>query len=233
MLPLAGGCSQTLVVGLGLLPITVAIKRVRPHSIPLTFFPLCPAPSRHTPHRFAAALSVCDLCGLPRRSARSLARLSTVGLSFALVFTGCVVITAIAQAVVDNVEAAPPAPLELWRPSGALVALPVMAFAFSAHALVFPLYSSLRQPTPRRMGTVARRSLLACASIYGVIGVCGYRRARERAFRDRCCAASDDWSDYLSDDWFAPAGPSATAPPATCSATSAAAAGGGPSGGAA
>lgn len=111
------------------------------------------------------------------RSARSLARLSSVGLAFVLLFTAAVVISALAQSLIEGNELEPPAPLELWRPTGLPTALPVMAFAYSAHSLIFPVYASLKQPTPRRMGTIARRSLLACSTIYGVIGVCGYRRA--------------------------------------------------------
>lgn len=172
-----GSRAQTLVVGLGLLPITVAIKCARASLLSRSQSAL-PNPTSH-PRPPSAPLPVRN------RSARTLARLSTVSLAFVLVFTFAVVVSALAQAALEQSEqAAPLPPLELWRPTGAPIAIPVLAFAFSAHSLIFPVYASLKQPTPRRMGTIARRSLLAVSSIYGIIGVCGYKCARWRSGAD-------------------------------------------------
>lgn len=48
-------------------------------------------------------------------------------------------------------------PLLYWRPAGALVAFPVIAYGFTTHHFLFVVYASLKSPTVTRMTLVAQK----------------------------------------------------------------------------
>lgn len=48
-------------------------------------------------------------------------------------------------------------PLLYWRPSGILVAFPVVAYGFTTHHFLFTIYASLKTPSPKRVTLVAQK----------------------------------------------------------------------------
>ena len=45
----------------------------------------------------------------------------------------------------------------LWRPDGALIAFPMIAYGFTAHQFLFNIYSSLKSPTVKNMTGVVQQ----------------------------------------------------------------------------
>jgi hypothetical protein len=135
-------------------------------------------PSRTGVIGAVVALALLPLA-LAVRSPRSAAALSATAPAFVLAFVAALLSHA------AGVHARGAArPLALWRAQGAPVALPVMVFALSGHAFLFPTYASLRAPTPRRMASVAARALGAAALLYAAVGLFGYAAFRERTAGD-------------------------------------------------
>lgn len=65
-------------------------------------------------------------------------------------------------------------PLLYWRPSGILVAFPVVAYGFTTHHFLFTIYASLKTPSARRVTLVAQKvaglsvKTAACISLSSV-----------------------------------------------------------------
>ncbi|GAB5354845.1 hypothetical protein AAMO2058_000154300 [Amorphochlora amoebiformis] len=57
---------------------------------------------------------------------------------------------------------------------GALLALPVMIFAYTCQTNVFSVYHALARPSARRMQKVSYRAVGICFTIYFLMGVAGY-----------------------------------------------------------
>lgn len=70
--------------------------------------------------------------------------------------------------------------LHLWHAQGVLVALPVMAYGFTAHQYYMGIYTMLRAPSVRKMKLVTDLALLICACVYWTCGVGGYATFGER-----------------------------------------------------
>jgi len=60
------------------------------------------------------------------------------------------------------------------RPSGMLLALPVMIFAYTCQTNVFSVYHELSRPSSRRMRKVSYRAVAICFTIYLLMGTAGY-----------------------------------------------------------
>lgn len=58
--------------------------------------------------------------------------------------------------------------------SSAILALPVVMFAFDCQSLVFQTYVSLQHPSRSMMSTVALISVIVTAFIYACVGYFGY-----------------------------------------------------------
>ena len=95
--------------------------------------------------------------------------------------------------------------LLLWRPEGALIAFPVIAYGFTAHQFLFNICSSLKAPTVKNMTSVVQQvcgfalawqqpvsaacpsglrccmqALFCCTMVYLTVGVCGYTAFKNR-----------------------------------------------------
>ena len=95
--------------------------------------------------------------------------------------------------------------LLLWRPEGALIAFPVVAYGFTAHQFLFSICSSLKAPTVKNMTSVVQQvcetavawqqpvgaaclsrlnscmqALFCCTMVYLTVGVCGYTAFKNR-----------------------------------------------------
>ncbi|KAA6420194.1 MAG: hypothetical protein FRX49_09857 [Trebouxia sp. A1-2] len=75
-------------------------------------------------------------------------------------------------------------PLLYWRPAGALVAFPVVAYGFTTHHFIFVIYSSLKSPSVKRMTLVAQKAMFLCTLVYITVGVCGYTAFKDRTAGD-------------------------------------------------
>eukprot|EP00049_Salpingoeca_infusionum_P019455 m.361944 g.361944 ORF g.361944 m.361944 type:complete len:497 (+) comp20013_c0_seq1:238-1728(+) len=53
-------------------------------------------------------------------------------------------------------------------------AFSVLAFSFTCHTTMFPIYLELRKPTPQRMMRVVHTAMAICILLYSTVGVCGY-----------------------------------------------------------
>ena len=140
-------------------------------------------PSRQGIIAAVVALALLPLA-LAVRSPRSAAALSGTAAAFVAALMVAVVTHAAGGALAARSHAHARAPLALWRAEGAPVALPVLVFALSGHALLFPVYASLKAPTPRRMAAVSARALGGAAAVYAVMGLGGYAAFRERTSGD-------------------------------------------------
>lgn len=60
------------------------------------------------------------------------------------------------------------------------MAFPVIAFGFTAHQVLFAIYSSLRAPSVRRINGVVAQSMALCCSLYCVVGAGGYVLYQQR-----------------------------------------------------
>jgi amino acid permease len=140
-------------------------------------------PSRQGIIAAVVALALLPLA-LAVRSPRSAAALSGTAAAFVAALVVAVVTHAAGGALAARSHAHARAPLALWRAEGAPVALPVLVYALSGHALLFPVYASLKAPTPRRMAAVSARALGGAAAVYAVMGLGGYAAFRERTSGD-------------------------------------------------
>lgn len=115
---------------------------------------------------------------LPLSLQRDMADLSKTS-TVSVVFDLCLVaIIAICSPVQDSIEAVGGIDFiwkeSLVRPSTIFVGLGVLSFAFVCQDSSFIIAGSLNRPTKERWGSVARSSLLTCASLSTIIGVTGY-----------------------------------------------------------
>lgn len=78
-----------------------------------------------------------------------------------------------------------------------LVAFPVVAYGFTAHQILFSIYSSMRSASLKRMTGVIQKSMLMSSVVYIVVGACGFL-----AFGQRCAshgqACSARWATTSS-----------------------------------
>jgi sodium-coupled neutral amino acid transporter 10 len=77
-----------------------------------------------------------------------------------------------------------PPVLHMWHVQGVLVALPVMAYGFTAHQYYMGIYTMLKAPSVRKMKYVTDLALLICAGVYWTVGVGGYATFGERTAGD-------------------------------------------------
>jgi len=115
---------------------------------------------------------------LPLSLQRDMADLSKTS-TISVVFDLClVVIIAICSPVQDSIDSVGGIDFiwekSLVRPSTLFVGLGVLSFAFVCQDSSFIIAGSLSRPTKERWGSVARSSLLTCASLSTIIGVTGY-----------------------------------------------------------
>ncbi|KAL0050456.1 hypothetical protein WJX82_011533 [Trebouxia sp. C0006] len=75
-------------------------------------------------------------------------------------------------------------PLLYWRPAGVLLAFPVVAYGFTTHHFIFVIYSSLKNPSVKRMTLVAQKAMFLCTLVYITVGVCGYTAFKDRTAGD-------------------------------------------------
>jgi len=68
----------------------------------------------------------------------------------------------------------PKTPLLMWNGRGALIALPVVLFGFTAHVALLPVLNSLRRPSAPRIRRVLTLSVVLCTVIYTTVGWAGY-----------------------------------------------------------
>lgn len=64
--------------------------------------------------------------------------------------------------------------LTMWNSRGALIALPVVLFGFTAHVALLPVLNSLKKPSAPRIRRVLNLSVLLCTVIYTTVGWAGY-----------------------------------------------------------
>jgi sodium-coupled neutral amino acid transporter 10 len=77
-----------------------------------------------------------------------------------------------------------PPVLHMWHVQGVLVALPVMAYGFTAHQYYMGIYTMLKAPSVRKMKYITDLALLICAGVYWTVGVGGYATFGERTAGD-------------------------------------------------
>jgi hypothetical protein len=64
--------------------------------------------------------------------------------------------------------------LALWRLRGVALCLPILTFAFTGHAVLFPCVARMREPTVGRVMRLVRRSLACATAVYVSLGLGGY-----------------------------------------------------------
>ncbi|EGD77479.1 hypothetical protein PTSG_08575 [Salpingoeca rosetta] len=97
-------------------------------------------------------------------------------LSFACVFVFVFVMLGIAtegpQHDPDAIEHTKPAAFvgstNLFR------AASLLAFSFTCHSTMFPIYLELEKPTVKRMTTAIHSAMIVCFGLYLIVGLCGY-----------------------------------------------------------
>eukprot|EP00730_Choanoeca_flexa_P017253 TRINITY_DN8285_c0_g1_i2.p1 TRINITY_DN8285_c0_g1~~TRINITY_DN8285_c0_g1_i2.p1 ORF type:complete len:449 (+),score=61.81 TRINITY_DN8285_c0_g1_i2:224-1570(+) len=111
------------------------------------------------------------------KSVSNLAFTSTLSLCCVLSFT--VIMAVLASEGPErhadyDAEAEPPTAfrfhIDIFR------AFSLLAFAFTCHSVVFPVYLELRQPSVKRMMTVTHWSMIICFAFYLCVAYCGYDR---------------------------------------------------------
>lgn len=129
-------------------------------------------PAGAEPNRATLLLSITLLGVLPValfvRSPHLLASVSQASVAFLLFF--CFVISLMALGSLPGSSSH----VSWWQWEGALVAFPVVAYSFTAHQALFPIYSTLQRPNIKKMISVIQRSMALSSSFYIVVGACGY-----------------------------------------------------------
>lgn len=77
---------------------------------------------------------------------------SAASVAFVMLFAGVIFLMAVTPSAAAAAAAA--APMVAWDPSGFLVALPVMAYSFTAHPYYLGIYEMLSAPSVKRMNSV-------------------------------------------------------------------------------
>jgi hypothetical protein len=108
---------------------------------------------------------------------------SAASVAFVLLFAGVITLMAIASSGAAA-GAAVVAPLATWDPAGLLVAMPVMAYSFTAHPYFLGIYEMLSAPSIRRMNEVTDQALTITGGVYWLVGLCAYSVFRQRTAGD-------------------------------------------------
>jgi len=106
---------------------------------------------------------------------------SAASVAFVVLFAAVILFMAIAPgSTAVAAVAAAAAPMSTWDPSGLLVALPVMAYSFTAHPYYLGIYEMLSAPSVKRMNAVTDQVGLvaAVAVVVGTVGVESMRQLR-------------------------------------------------------
>ncbi|KAK2076782.1 hypothetical protein QBZ16_005008 [Prototheca wickerhamii] len=123
------------------------------------------------PRREAILAALTLLIALPvtlsSRSAPLLAAVSQASVTFLLFFGAATALTALAPE-------APVRDLLLWRPAGALLALPVVVYGFTAHQVLFSIYQALQSASVHSMTRVINHSMALSTGMYLTVGAAGY-----------------------------------------------------------
>eukprot|EP00941_MAST-03F_sp_MAST-3F-sp1_P002530 g2530.t1 len=115
------------------------------------------------------------LCLLRRFDA--LAGISGLAIFFILSLVVVVAVWGIMRAVGLDEEAAYPRLGKVdFLPSSPQVIemLPLFAFSFLCHQNTFPVYREMKDPSPEKIAKVSHVSMIICAFVYLLIGMCGY-----------------------------------------------------------
>ena len=134
-------------------------------------------------HRTSILLCVTICIAFPLalcvRSPRVLSLISQASVAFLLLFA------AVLLAVALSSEAAVPLQsMEQWRWHGLLTAFPLVAYSFTAHQVLFSIYSSTRAPSVKKMTRVVTTTIMAAAAFHLVVGFSGYKAFGNRTHGD-------------------------------------------------
>ena len=72
------------------------------------------------------------------------------------------------------VTGSPTGPLLWWRMEGVLVSFPIVIYGFTAHQVLFSVYSSMQRASLKRMTGVIQKSMVLSSGLYILVGACGY-----------------------------------------------------------
>ncbi|GMH38063.1 hypothetical protein BSKO_05947 [Bryopsis sp. KO-2023] len=72
----------------------------------------------------------------------------------------------------------------MWNSKGILVAFPVMAYGFTIHTILFPVYALLRAPSSKKMSQAVSQAMLVCCLVYMAVGFGGYMAYGQRISGD-------------------------------------------------
>ncbi|XP_072026513.1 uncharacterized protein [Amphiura filiformis] len=117
---------------------------------------------------FIAAAIVMPL-GL-RRSVESLGSISTVSILFYVLFSSDIVWNSLPMFTSGTWSN----DLVLWRPAGTLKGLSIFALAFSCQTVLFVVYDSIPEKTPKQMESVVNRAVAMVGMTYIIVGFFGY-----------------------------------------------------------
>ena len=100
------------------------------------------------------------------RSPTVLGAVSQASVGFLLVFAAGTLLLA--------ASGPPPGALLWWRLEGVLVAFPLVSYGFTAHQVLFQVFSSLQRASLKRMTGVIQKSMMLSSCLYILVGACGY-----------------------------------------------------------
>ena len=112
-------------------------------------------PAGLTPRFTGVGLLAVLPIGLIVRDTRALSKMSSYSCAIILAFAFSLfflsVYPVLDSSLLDVGQALKPKAMEVVRPEGIWVAFPIMVFAFAPHAVVFPVYGTLRGGSGRTM----------------------------------------------------------------------------------
>ena len=94
--------------------------------------------------------------------------------------------------------------LLLWEPRGLIVAFPIMLYSFTAHNVIFPIYTNMKANTLGNIKSVTESALSIVCTIYIVVGSSAYMMFRHTVQGDvltnlgqnKATASTDDILRY-------------------------------------
>lgn len=134
------------------------------------------------PSRNVLMAGITFLAALPTallvRSPAVLAVVSQVSVWFVIIFALVIGVISMSPVLHNS------GPLSLWKPEGAFISFPLLAYGFTSQQFLFGVYHSLRSPSVQRMTGVVKQALTVCAVLYIIVGACGYMAFRDRTAGD-------------------------------------------------